>query len=109
MMRSRVDTRSVLMMLVACVFAPYFFILVSFGRHKVVLAARNEEKLKAVAEEIKASGGEAAVAAGDASKVCSVFCLFLRILVLTSTTMIQLNYLCVLLTIWRSIDAIHIR
>lgn len=45
-------------------------------RRKVVLAARNEEKLKAVAEEIKASGGEAAVAAGDASKVCtsSVIC-----------------------------------
>ncbi|CAM9891665.1 unnamed protein product [Ectocarpus sp. 6 AP-2014] len=35
---------------------------------KVVIAARREDKLKEVADEIKAAGGEVALAVGDASK-----------------------------------------
>ena len=36
---------------------------------QVVLSARTEAKLQAVADEIKAAGGEAVVVAGDVSKV----------------------------------------
>lgn len=36
---------------------------------QVVVAARSQDKLQAVAEEIKAAGGEAAIAVGDVTKV----------------------------------------
>ena len=39
--------------------------------HQVVLAARREDKLQQVADEIKSAGGEAAIVVGDTSKVDS--------------------------------------
>ena len=37
--------------------------------NQVVLNARREDKLRGVADEIKASGGDVAIAVGDVSKV----------------------------------------
>lgn len=38
--------------------------------NQVVVAARREDKLQEVADEIKSAGGEAVVVMGDISKVC---------------------------------------
>lgn len=46
------------------------FISVRRHENQVVIAARREDKLQEVADEIKSAGGEAAVVAGDISKVC---------------------------------------
>ena len=39
------------------------------GTYQVVLNARSEDKLKGATDEIKASGGDVAIAVGDVSKV----------------------------------------
>lgn len=40
------------------------------NENQVVVAARREDKLREVADEIKSAGGEAVVVVGDISKVC---------------------------------------